>query len=69
MEKEKSPSSFDASTLSKEDCIEILQGLKGRTRCYAHFFPEMSRENCDTWAAIDKEALERAIQALLASDE
>ena len=69
MEKEKSPSSFDASTLSKEDCIEILQGLKGRTRCYTHFFREMGEEYCNTLALIDKEALERAIQALLASDK
>ena len=50
--------------LSTEDCINALRNLQDRTKGYVHLFPEMSREGCDTWAAIDKEALERAIQAL-----
>lgn len=50
--------------LSTEGCINALRNLQDRTKGYVHLFPEMSRESCDTWAAIDKEALERAIQAL-----
>ena len=59
MEKEKTE-----VQLSTEDCINVIRNLQGRTRCYAHLFPEMGKEVYDTWAAIDKAALERAIQAL-----
>ncbi len=59
MEKEKTE-----VQLSTRDCINVLRNLQYRTKGYVHLFPEMSKEWCDTWAAIDKEALERAIQAL-----
>lgn len=61
MEKEKTE-----VQLSTEDCINVLRNLQYRTKGYVHLFPEMGKEVYDTWAAIDKEALERAIQALQA---
>lgn len=64
MEKEKTE-----VQLSTEDCIYALMDMQERTRCYDHMFPEMSKLSCDTWAAIDKAALERAIQALKEKDQ
>lgn len=50
--------------LSTGDCIKLLRNLQERTRCYVHLFPENSAQANEVFGALDREALERAIQAL-----
>ena len=56
-------------TLTTADYILLLRNLQERTRIYVHLFPECGEEANKIFEVLDKEALERAIQALLVLDE
>ena len=68
-EEKKNFEEYNPTELTTADCVMLLRNLQERTRTYVCLFPECGKDANKLFAALDREALERAIQALLLLDK